>query len=139
MRSAGFLATGVIAGSRTAYRAIVPLPPGHTLVIRRGGKSSLRRLILPRQTPRSSATPERVIEGYRAVLQDAVAERAAARTSVLMSGGVDSTTIAAAARAVAGGHGPARVHGCLPPCDHWMRIAACQACGRRARHPAHTR
>ncbi len=100
---AGFLATGVIAGSRTAYRAIVPLPPGHTLIIRRGGRSSLRRhWSFPATEAKVIRDAGAVIEGYRAVLQDAVAERAAARTSVLMSGGIDSTTIAAAARAMAG-------------------------------------
>ena len=44
-----------------------------------------------------------VLEGYRSVLETAVGERAAARTSVLMSGGIDSTSIAAAARAVSPG------------------------------------
>ena len=101
---AGFLATGVVAGSRTAYRAVVPLPPGHTLIVHRGGRSSLRRhWSFPATDEKVIRDAGAIIEGYRAVLQEAVAERAAARTSVLMSGGIDSTSIAAAARAVAPG------------------------------------
>ena len=101
---AGFLATGVVAGSRTAYRAVVPLPPGHTLIVHRGGRSSLRRhWSFPATDERVIRDAGAIIEGYRAVLQEAVAERAAARTSVLMSGGIDSTSIAAAAKAVAPG------------------------------------
>jgi asparagine synthase (glutamine-hydrolysing) len=99
---AGFLATGAIGGSRTAYRAVVPLPPGHTLIVHRSGRSSLRRhWSFPVGDVNPVRDPRAVIEGYRAVLQDAVGERIDTRASVLMSAGIDSTSIAAAARAVA--------------------------------------
>ena len=99
---AQFLAAGVIPASRTAYRSIVPLPPGHTLIVEHGGRSSLRRHW---SFPLSDGTVVRdareAIEGYRAVLESAVDDRMAPRISVLMSGGIDSTSIAAAARSVA--------------------------------------
>jgi asparagine synthase (glutamine-hydrolysing) len=98
---AGFLATGGIPVSRTAYRAIVPLPPGHTLIVHGSGRSSLRRhWSFPVGDGKVIRHAGEVVEGYRSVLETAVGERAAARTSVLMSGGIDSTSIAAAARAV---------------------------------------
>jgi Asparagine synthase/Glutamine amidotransferase domain len=97
----GFLATGGIAETRTAYRAIVPLPAGHTLTIRQGGESTLRRhWIFPAADGPLIRDPRSAIEGYRAVLEGAVVDRLEDRTAILMSSGIDSTTIAAAARRV---------------------------------------
>ena len=99
---AQFLATGVIPASRTAYRSIVPLPPGHTLLVKGSGRSSLaRHWSFPIGHGKVVRDAREAIEGYRAVLEAAVDERMAPRTSVLMSGGIDSTSIAAAARSVA--------------------------------------
>ncbi len=97
----GFLATGAIAETRTAYRAVVPVPAGHTLTIRRGGESTLRRhWIFPAADGPLIREPRCAIEGYREALERAVGDRLEARTSILMSSGIDSTTIAAAARRV---------------------------------------
>jgi asparagine synthase (glutamine-hydrolysing) len=99
---AQFLATGSIPASRTAYGSIVPLPPGHTLIVDRSGRSSLERhWSFPNGDGTLVRDAREAVEGYRAVLESAVDERMAARTSVLMSGGIDSTSIAAAARSVA--------------------------------------
>jgi asparagine synthase (glutamine-hydrolysing) len=99
---AQFLVTGGIPASRTAYRAVVPLPPGHTLIVHGSGSSSLRRHWLFPVADREVVRDGReVVEGYRSVVQAAVDERLAPRASVLMSGGIDSTSIAAAARATA--------------------------------------
>ena len=99
---AQFLATGIVPASRTAYRSIVPLPPGHTLILKGSGRSSLERhWSFPIGNGKVVRDPGEAIDGYRAVLEAAVDERMAPRTSVLMSGGIDSTSIAAAARVVA--------------------------------------
>jgi asparagine synthase (glutamine-hydrolysing) len=97
----GFLATGAIAETRTAYHAVVPLPAGHTLTIREGGESTLRRhWTFPAANGPLIREPRSAIEGYREALERAVGDRLEARTSILMSSGIDSTTIAAAARRV---------------------------------------
>lgn len=99
---AGFLATGEIPEGRTAYRAIVPFPAGHTLTIQQQREPALRRhWWFPATDTLLLRDAGAVIEGYRSVLQQAVADRLSPRTAILMSAGVDSTTIAAAARAVA--------------------------------------
>ena len=113
-----FLATGAIPGTRTAYRSVVPLPAGHTLTIRQAGESTLKRhwLFPARDGPviRDSRT---ALDGYRETLGSAVRDRLEPRTSILMSSGIDSTTIAAAAARLPGaelhaftagyGHAPA--------------------------------
>jgi asparagine synthase (glutamine-hydrolysing) len=97
----GFLATGEIAETRTACRAVVPLPAGHTLTIRHGGESTLRRhWVFPAADGQLIRDPRSAIEGYREVLERAVGDRLEGRTAILMSSGIDSTTIAAAARQV---------------------------------------
>jgi asparagine synthase (glutamine-hydrolysing) len=99
---AGFLAKGEMPEGRTAYRAIVPLPPGHTLTIPQQREASLRRhWWFPSADAPPRRDPAAVVEGYRSVLQQAVADRLSPQTAILMSGGVDSTTIAAAARTAA--------------------------------------
>jgi asparagine synthase (glutamine-hydrolysing) len=95
----GFLATGGIPETRTAYRAVVPLPAGHTLTIRHGGESTLRRhWVFPAPDGPLIRDPRSAIDGYREALESAVRDRLEPRTSILMSSGIDSTTIAAAAR-----------------------------------------
>jgi Asparagine synthase/Glutamine amidotransferase domain len=95
----GFLATGGIPETRTAYRAVVPLPAGHTLTIRQGGDSTLRRhWVFPAPGGSLIRDPRAAIDGYREALESAVRDRLEPRTSILMSSGIDSTTIGAAAR-----------------------------------------
>jgi asparagine synthase/glutamine amidotransferase-like protein len=97
----GFLAAGGIAETRTAYGAVVPLPAGHTLTIRHGGESTLRRhWLFPAADGPLIRDPRSAIEGYREALETAVGDRLEGRTAILMSSGIDSTTIAAAARRV---------------------------------------
>jgi asparagine synthase (glutamine-hydrolysing) len=95
----GFLASGGIAATRTAYRAVVPVPAGHTLTIRQGGESTLRRhWAFPAPHGPLIHDPRSAIDGYREALESAVRDRLEPRTSILMSSGIDSTSIAAAAR-----------------------------------------
>ena len=102
---AAFLAHGGAAGdTRTCYRAIQVLPPGHTLRIDAGSPLRARmhrhwHFPLPDGTRR---TPGEILEEYRSVLGAAVRDRIDARgTSIFLSGGLDSTTMAAAATEVA--------------------------------------
>lgn len=100
-----FLAHGADAdATRTCYRAVRVLPAGHTLVIRARGSAAptLRRHW---RFPLSDGTHRRsneILEEYRSVLAAAVGDRLdPAGTSIFLSGGIDSTTMAAAAREVA--------------------------------------
>ena len=101
-----FLAHGGAADeTRTCYRGIRVLPAGHTLTLRAGGplRSQLRRhwrFPLPDGVRRANAGA--IEEEYRSLLADAVRDRLGGpATSIFLSGGVDSTTMAAAATEVA--------------------------------------
>jgi asparagine synthase (glutamine-hydrolysing) len=78
----------------TAYRAVKAVPEGHTLAV--GTRPALRRHWWMPQPETQRATAAEIVEGYRAVLASAVTERLADRTAVYLSGGIDSTSIAAA-------------------------------------------
>lgn len=97
----GFLAHGGAGDPvRTPYRHVKVLPPGHTLVVdtRRGASRMFRHWHFP--VPDGSVRREEASapEAYRAVLAEAVRDRTSERgTSIFVSGGIDSTTIAAAA------------------------------------------
>ena len=100
----GFLAYGgAVDELRTPYRQIRVLPAGHTLTVD-AGRGSTRmhrhwRFPVPDPAPRQAEAS--VFEEYRSVLAEAVGDRVSnSRTSIFLSGGVDSTTIAAAACAV---------------------------------------
>jgi asparagine synthase (glutamine-hydrolysing) len=96
-----YLATGAIEIGKTAYRSVRMIPAGHTLRICDGRPSLARHWWFPRSgSPRLRRSNEEILEGYRAVLERAVADRVRRRpVAILLSGGVDSTTMAAAARA----------------------------------------
>lgn len=99
-----FLAHGEAADDvRTCYRDVKVLPPGHTLTIdSRSGKVRLRRhwhFPLPDGVRRTRTA---ILEEYRSLLETAVRERLGPDgTSIFLSGGIDSTTMAAAAANVA--------------------------------------
>ena len=100
----GFLAHGgAVDELRTPYRHIRVLPAGHTLTVNaKDGSTRMHRhwrFPVPDPAPRRSEAS--VLEEYRSVLTEAVGDRVSnSRTSIFLSGGVDSTTIAAAACAV---------------------------------------
>jgi asparagine synthase (glutamine-hydrolysing) len=101
-----FLATSVPGPGRTAFRAIRTLPPGHTLSVTEGGArvSMVRHWWFPhpQRSRRRRRQDAEITDEYRATLQRAVADRTrGADASILLSGGIDSTTIAAAFRAAA--------------------------------------
>jgi asparagine synthase (glutamine-hydrolysing) len=95
-----FLAEGAPGEGRTSFRAVRCLPAGHTLCVRSPDNGSLTRHWWFPQPRRSIRTGAReIIEGYRAVLEEAVRDRVRTKAaSIFFSGGIDSTTIAAAGR-----------------------------------------
>jgi asparagine synthase (glutamine-hydrolysing) len=101
----GFLAHGgAVDEVRTPYRHVRVLPAGHTLAVDTGRGSTRMhrhwRFPVPDPAPRRGEAS--VLEEYRSVLAEAVGDRVSkSRMSIFLSGGVDSTTIAAAAREVA--------------------------------------
>lgn len=88
---------------RTCYRDIRVVPPGHTLTI--DGRSFAARLARHWRFPEADGiqrSSSRILEEYRTLLADAVRDRLDPRgTSIFLSGGIDSTTMAAAAVEVA--------------------------------------
>jgi asparagine synthase (glutamine-hydrolysing) len=97
-----FLASGSMNPGSTAYRAVTPLPPGHTLRLCRAGAELWRHWRFPETGTRLVRDPREAIAGYRAALEAAVRDRLTRpRVSILLSGGIDSGTLAAAARSAA--------------------------------------
>ncbi|HET7698278.1 MAG TPA: asparagine synthase-related protein [Vicinamibacterales bacterium] len=84
---------------RTCYRDIRMLPPGHTLAI--DGRTFASRMWRHWHFPLADGrrrTDAAILEEYRAVLAEAVRDRLDPRgTTIFLSGGIDSTTMAAAA------------------------------------------
>jgi asparagine synthase (glutamine-hydrolysing) len=84
--------------SATAFANIRRLPAGHTLRWQSGATEIERYWTLPAAESISSRSDAEYIEGFRHFLQCAVADRShSVRTSILMSGGLDSTMVAAVA------------------------------------------
>jgi asparagine synthase (glutamine-hydrolysing) len=83
----------------TSFADIQRLPPAHTLVCGRGGISVRRYWVLPVSTPIHHKQPSECIEQFRELLDHAVADRLRTNSvGVLMSGGLDSPTVAASAQ-----------------------------------------
>ncbi len=95
-----FLAHGTLTTTgATPYKAVRLVPAGHTLTLAADGGATLRRHWQPSPVRRLVETDdESVMRGYRAVLRQSVSDRIARRRcSIFLSGGIDSTTIAATA------------------------------------------
>ena len=88
--------------TRTIYAAIRALPPAHALIWRAGAPSpQLRRYwSLPTDGEIRYKNPDAYVQHFRELLGQAVQDRLrTSRVSILMSGGLDSTSVAAMARA----------------------------------------
>jgi asparagine synthase (glutamine-hydrolysing) len=82
----------------TSFADIQRLPPAHTLVCGRDGISVRRYWVLPVSTPIDLKQPKQCVEQFRGLLDQAVADRVRTNSvGVLMSGGLDSSTVAASA------------------------------------------
>jgi len=101
-----FLADYLLAGwcpdpERTAYRQIRRLAPGHFLEYSGGGIKLRRVARLPIEELIHYRREEEYVEHYRELLHLAVKDRLANDATVIfMSGGLDSTTVAAEAKRI---------------------------------------
>jgi asparagine synthase (glutamine-hydrolysing) len=83
----------------TSFADIRRLPPAHTLVCQRGGISVRRYWTLPASAALHHKRPSECVEEFRELLDRAVTDRLRTnRVGVLMSGGLDSPTVAASAQ-----------------------------------------
>lgn len=94
-----YLATGTnsLLGS-TAFADIQRLPPAHTLTISEGALNLRQYWTLAQPEPLDEARPDIIVETFRGLLEKAVTDRLRTdRVAVLMSGGLDSPSLAALA------------------------------------------
>jgi len=83
----------------TVFRDVSRVPPAHTLSLSRNAISLRRYWTLPTVAERRYAKRQQYLEEFDELLCKAVADRLRTpRVSCLMSGGLDSTTVAATAR-----------------------------------------
>jgi asparagine synthase (glutamine-hydrolysing) len=83
----------------TSFKDIRRLPPAHTLTVRGENVSTRRYWTLPVSEPMDHSRQSDCVEQFRKLLDTAVADRLrTAAAGVLMSGGLDSTTVAASAQ-----------------------------------------
>jgi asparagine synthase (glutamine-hydrolysing) len=85
----------------TSFADIQRLPPAHTLICEAGRISVQRYWTLPVSEPTHFRRDEECVERFRELLDDAVADRLrTSRAGVFMSGGLDSSIVAASAQRV---------------------------------------
>ena len=116
---ADFLVLGVAREfERTVYRDIKRLAPAHLLKLGEGGLTLRRYWRLDIPEPVYLHRAEAYCERFRELLSRAVADRLpAGRVGIAMSGGLDSTTLAAIAVEVTGD--PSRI---VAECEHYERL-----------------
>jgi asparagine synthase (glutamine-hydrolysing) len=86
---------------RTAFQDIRRLPPGHVLCYSNAQVQVRRYSRLPVEEPLLFKRPEEYLEQFRELLEQAIRERLPrAGVGVFMSGGLDSTSVAATAKRV---------------------------------------
>jgi asparagine synthase (glutamine-hydrolysing) len=108
-----FIADFLVAGcsqdpTATAFAQVKRLAPAHSLSIDSGATAIRRYWSLPTAERIRYRHPTDYLERFRELLQSAVNDRVRARrVAVWMSGGLDSTTIAATARRILTGSGAA--------------------------------
>ena len=85
----------------TSFADIRRLPPAHTLVCEQDGIKVRRYWVLPVSSPIDHKRPSECVEQFRELLDHAVADRLRTdHVGVLMSGGLDSPTVAASAQRI---------------------------------------
>lgn len=92
--------------ARTAFRDISRLPAGHVLHHKNASPGVRSYASLPIEEPLQLKNPQEYVERFRKLLEDAVRDRMSpGPTAVLMSGGLDSTSVAAIASRLAEAQG----------------------------------
>jgi asparagine synthase (glutamine-hydrolysing) len=92
----------------TSFAGIQRLPPAHTLVCGRDDISLRRYWVLPVSAPIHHKRPMDCVEQFRELLDHAVADRLRTNSvGILMSGGLDSPTVAASAQRILARNGSA--------------------------------
>ncbi|MGH9681051.1 MAG: asparagine synthase-related protein [Candidatus Acidiferrales bacterium] len=85
----------------TTYADILRLPPAHSLVCSQEGVTLRRYWTLPEEAPLRYKRSQDCIDDFRQVFDTAVSDRLRGNSAgILMSGGLDSTTVAISARRV---------------------------------------
>lgn len=116
---------------RTFFRDVRRLRPGHTLVVEAGAQLAVRRhWDIPDELPLARLDETEAAEEILDLLRRAVVERLACEgpTGVLLSGGLDSSTVAALA-AEGSRTPPVATHyafGGWASCDERSHVAACR-------------
>ena len=94
--------------STTTFRDIQRLPPAHTLTVSAGQLQVRRYWTPPTDGHIRYANPEEYVENFLSVLEAAVTDRLRIdRVGILLSGGLDSSSVAAVAKEVSGKNPPA--------------------------------
>jgi asparagine synthase (glutamine-hydrolysing) len=87
--------------STTSFRDIQRLPPAHTLTVSQRGLQIRRYWTPPTDGHIRYAKPEEYVENFLSILEGAVADRLRSdRVGILLSGGLDSSSVAAVAKQV---------------------------------------
>jgi asparagine synthase (glutamine-hydrolysing) len=90
----------------TSFRDIQRLPPAHCLTISSNGLKIKRYWAPPTDGRIRYADPEEYVENFQSLLQEAVADRMRTdRVGILLSGGLDSSSVAAVAKEMSGASG----------------------------------
>jgi asparagine synthase (glutamine-hydrolysing) len=99
-----FLLFGLNYDNRTtSFRDVQRLPPAHCLIFSSSGLNIKRYWAPPTDGRIRYANPEEYVENFQSLLQDAVADRLRTdRVGILLSGGLDSSSVAAVAKEVSG-------------------------------------
>jgi len=87
----------------TSFRDIQRLPPAHTLTVSQRGLQIRRYWTPPTDGRIRYARPEDYVENFQSILETAVADRLRNdRVGILLSGGLDSSSVAAMAKEITG-------------------------------------
>ena len=96
----------------TTFRDIQRLPPAHTLTVSQNGLQIRRYWTPPTDGRIRYQDPAEYVEHFQSVLETAVADRLRTeRVGILLSGGLDSSSVAAVAKELASKATPAELRG----------------------------
>jgi asparagine synthase (glutamine-hydrolysing) len=116
---AEFLSSRTASASETLYQNIHRVPPGHALLARDGVPNIVNLGVLDAPIERGSLRPAEYADEFRALLRSAVRDRLDPKhgVGVLLSGGVDSSSILATIREAEGVSPMTPVLACTLGCE----------------------